>query len=182
MASGIKPRAVYKLVRTDKPEDDGTDVYVGSTSQSFKKRLEDHKGAAKLSDSKLYTRMREVGIYNWRILPLVVCPCDQDEIQTLERQWVEILNADLNVILPFKENNERNRERAKNHYYDSIESKRYFCNVCDKAFGKLCHLKTHFKTEKHKNKSFEQLIEGVYKMIQEGIFSQVLENSKETTL
>ena len=38
----IKPRTVYLLRRTDK-ENDGTDLYVGSTSVNLKKRLRDHK-------------------------------------------------------------------------------------------------------------------------------------------
>ena len=39
----IKPRTVYLLRRTDKEEDDGTDLYVGSTSANLKDRLWKHK-------------------------------------------------------------------------------------------------------------------------------------------
>ena len=176
---------VYKLVRTDVPED-GTDVYVGSTSLSLKTRLRCHRGAAKVQSNKLYTRMYEVGPENWEILPLAICPCTEDEIRTLERQWVELVRPDLNTVSPVDIDNKWShielKEQKKKHYYDSIESKRYFCDCCDKAFGYSSDLKRHYNSEKHKDKSFEQLIEGVHDMIQEGTFSQALENSKETTL
>ena len=179
MTSETKPRAVYKLVRTDKPED-GTDAYVGSTSQPLKSRLWDHRASAKRVDSKLYTRMREVGVENWQILPLVICPCNKEEIFGYEKMWIDLLKPDLNAISPFKENNEKDRERVRRHYRDSLETKRYFCDVCNVAFGDSCNLKIHFNTKKHKN--FEQLIKGVHKMIQNGTFSQALNNSKETSL
>ena len=41
-ANEIKNRTVYMLCRTDKTEDDGTDIYVGSTSKSLEKRLCEH--------------------------------------------------------------------------------------------------------------------------------------------
>ena len=182
MTSENKPRAVYKLVRTDKPED-GTDVYVGSTCLSLKTRLQYHRGYAKVCNTKLYKRMSEVGIYNWRILPLVVCPCNQDDIRTLEKQWIELLKPDLNTFSPIdSKTTDAKKELDKKHYRDCIESKKFYCDICNKVFGKIHNLKVHFNSEKHKDKSFEQLIEGVQKMIQDGTFSEALENSKETTL
>ena len=182
MSSETKPRAVYKLVRTDKPED-GTDVYIGSTSQPLKKRLWCHRHDTKRVNSKLYTRMREVGAENWQILPLVVCPCNHEEIRTFEQQWVEFLKPDLNTHSPLDKNSNINNIRAtKERQRISLETKKYYCDVCDKAFRCLGDLKKHLNSEKHKNKNFEQLIEGVHEMVQDGTFSQALENSKETTL
>ena len=66
----IKPRIVYLLRRTDK-EDDGTDIYIGSTSKILKERLHDHRGNVKRYNSRLYTRMREIGKYMWEIIPLL---------------------------------------------------------------------------------------------------------------
>lgn len=70
----IKPRTVYLLKRTDKP-DDGTEIYVGSTSKTLKQRLKDHRGETqrkrKVNKSKLYTRMLEVGVNNWEIVLLL---------------------------------------------------------------------------------------------------------------
>ena len=181
MTSEIKPRIVYKLLRTDVPEN-GTDVYVGSTSRDLKARLREHKHNTKRCTSKLYTRIREVGAENWEILPLVICPCDHEEIRTLEQQWVELLKPDLNALSPLRENNEKNRNSAKNHYRDSLRTRRYFCYICNIAFGNKCNQKFHYNSEKHKDKSLEQLIEGVHEMIKNGTFAQALENSKETSL
>ena len=97
--SEIKQRTVYLLKRTDKP-DDGTDIYVGSTSQALKKRLWSHKHYTKIVNSKLYVRMKEVGINNWRIIPLLTYLCDQKTILEFEKSWVELLNPDLNTYSP----------------------------------------------------------------------------------
>ena len=59
--SEIKLRTVYLLKRTDKP-DDGTDLYVGSTSMTMIKRLWTHRSAAgnskRYENTKLYVRIR----------------------------------------------------------------------------------------------------------------------------
>ena len=149
MTTEIKPRVVYKLVRTDKPED-GTDVYVGSTSKTLKNRLKDHRHDAGRCNSKLYKRMFEMGIDNWKILPLLVHICDRKTIQEFERNWIELLSPDLNTYSPLDENpNVNNIEASKRHYRNSIENKTYYCNVCDKAFGKIYALKRHFNSLKH---------------------------------
>ena len=94
--SEIKPRTVYLLKRTDKPYD-CTDIYVGSTSQSLKRRLGEHRYKAKVFSSKLYTRMQEVGIDKWEILPLLVYVCNKKKIRKFEEEWIKVLNVDLNV-------------------------------------------------------------------------------------
>ena len=45
-ADEIKNRIVYVLCRTDKPED-GSDIYIGSTSQPLKERLRCHRKNAR---------------------------------------------------------------------------------------------------------------------------------------
>ena len=182
----IKERTVYQSVRTDKPND-GTDIYVGSTSQPLKKRLVCHRSHAKICNSKLYTRMDEVGKYNWKIIPLLTYPCDKKTICEFEKEWIKVLDADLNTFSPLDENHNVNKnELAKKHYHDSLVNGRYSCNVCDMIFGKLDHLKRHFKSLKHKEKvksfEFEQLLTNVHEMIKNGTFSQALENSRETDI
>ena len=83
----VKPRTVYKLCRTDKAEDDGTGIYVGSTSQPLWKRLCEHRSAAKINDSKLYKRIREVGIYKWEIIPLLTFTCDKKKFVNWRCAW-----------------------------------------------------------------------------------------------
>ena len=134
----IKPRAVYLLKRTDK-EDDGTDIYVGSTSLPLPQRLKTHRSHSKVcGGGKLYRRMGEIGPQKWEIVPLVVVPsCGKIEILNFEKSWIALLNPDLNINSPIQGNNEKANEDRKKHYFNSLESKKYFCSVCDKAFGNM---------------------------------------------
>ena len=81
----IKPRTVYLLRRTDK-EDDGTDIYVGSTSIPLKHRLCIHKNHIGKCNSKLYTKMQEVGKHKWEIIPLLSRICDKNTICKVEKK------------------------------------------------------------------------------------------------
>ena len=130
MTTEIKQRTVYQIVRTDKPND-GTDVYVGSTSLSLKLRLQLHRTASKrCNNNKFHTKMKEVGIYNWKIVSLLTYSCDQKTIMEFERKWVEILNPVLNTYYPLDTDNKWNsnikREQKKYHYYRNIESKKHY--------------------------------------------------------
>ena len=86
----------------------GKDVYVGSTSQSLTARLSAHKSSASRpggKNNKFYKRMREVGLKNWVIRPLLSLEstiCSHDDIRKLERAWCEKLRSDLNTCLPFQ--------------------------------------------------------------------------------
>ena len=142
-------RVVYLMQRTDKIYD-GTDIYVGSTSLSLKLRLSNHRSKAKVCDTRLYTRMREVGAKNWGITVLETNPlCDKKEIFILEKKWIEKLKPDLNVNFPVRENNEGSRKSARRHRLRSLEGKRYYCNVCDKIFAGNYYLQIHFNSLKH---------------------------------
>ena len=143
------PRTVYLLKRTDK-EDDGTDLYVGSTSQPLPQRLKTHRHHSKISNSRVSRRMDEVGLQKWEIIPLVVVSsCGKIEILRFEQEWIALLNPDLNVLSSFRENNEGNRESARRHYLDSLGSKKYFCGLCEHAFGRSSGLKQHLRSQKH---------------------------------
>ena len=145
----IKQRVVYLMQRTDKSYD-GTDIYVGSTSKSLRERLRKHRYVSKLYNSKLYTRMQEVGAKNWGITVLETSPlCDKKEIFVLEKKWIEKLKPGLNTHFPVRENNEKNRESARKHKLKSLEEKRYHCSVCEKSFRSNWDLQNHLKTSKH---------------------------------
>ena len=151
MSGEIKPRTVYLLKRTDK-EDDGADIYVGSTSLPLPEKLGAHKRHSKIGSSKLYRRMDEVGPKKWEIIPLVVVPsCSKIEILNFEKSWIALLNPGLNINLPIRGGNEKAREDRKKHYYNSLESSRYFCSVCERAFGHSYNLKRHLKSLSHSN-------------------------------
>ena len=75
MSAEIKLRIVYVLTRTNKVDNDDTDLYVGgSTSRPLSRRLHCHKcDATRIGNenNRLYKQMREVGLQNWEILPLL---------------------------------------------------------------------------------------------------------------
>ena len=158
-ADEIKNRTVYVLCRTDKPED-GTDLYIGSTSQPLKERLRCHKKDAqrlKNGNIRLYKRMNENGLENWKIIPLLTFACDKKTIFEFERDWIQILKTDLNMILPVtdrkkykaeyrKNNKDAIRKRDAEHYgakrdailrqcteyrKNNVEANKYHCDVCD---------------------------------------------------
>ena len=142
-------RVVHLMRRTDKFFN-WTDFYVGSTSLSLKVRLGIHRHHSKVCGGRLYTRMREAGAKNWEIISLETVPlCDRKEILVLEGKYIEELKPDLNKNFPIKENNERNRERARKYYLKSLEEKRYYCRTCEKAFGTNKDLERHFSSLKH---------------------------------
>ena len=153
MNDEIKPRTVYLLKRTDKEEDDGKDLYVGSTSLTLKKRLQIHIHDAKICNSKLNKRMAEVGLKNWEIIPLLSRTCNRNTICEVERKWIGILNSDLNTLSPIDTENKwkhiGKEKMERERYYGHIQYKTYYCNVCNKAFGKIFALKRHFESLKH---------------------------------
>ena len=163
MSSEIKQRFVYVLTRTNKADDDETDVYVGSTSLSLRQRLWMHRYGVKRSNSKLYERMRTVGIYNWEIIPLLQRTCDKKTIRELESKWYKIMNADLNTISPVfdfdnkkkynanyhKENKERISQQKVNYRKKNKQDKIHHCEVCDISFGYNKDLQRHLKSRGH---------------------------------
>ena len=169
----IKKRTVYLLQRTDK-EEDGTDVYVGSTSKTPRRRLSEHRCMATRSDSKLYGRMRAVGVDNWEIVPLFQRACDKETILGLERKWIKIMGADLNTYFPiitpeeknqyaskYREMNkekmadylEMNKEKISKKIADCYEKnkqkKKYHCAICEVAYRNNYDLQRHLKTSRH---------------------------------
>ena len=113
-SSEIKNRTVYVLCRTDKPED-GTNIYRGSTSRPMKERLRIHrKDSQKLrnGNNRLYKRMVNVGIRNWKVIPLVTFACDQKTTFEFEKQWIVLIGADSNTNSPITD-----RKEYKAGYY-----------------------------------------------------------------
>ena len=149
----IKPRTVYLLRQTDKEEDDGTDLYIGSTSKKLKERLSNHKSYTRIVSNKLYTKMLETGVNNWEIIPLLSRTCNRNTIREVERKWIRILNADLNTFSPINTENEwknTGKEKMKRErYHYTKQNKTHYCNVCNKAFGYVADLKKHLESLKH---------------------------------
>ena len=92
------------LCRTDKTED-GTDIYIGSTSQRLERRLCRHRYRAKnfleqgySENNRLYKQMNDVGIKKWQVIPLLTFAWDQKTIYEFEKSWVKALTR----ILPLR--------------------------------------------------------------------------------
>ena len=156
----IKTRTVYCL--TKKVPDENYDVYIGSTSSKLEFRFSCHKSEAKTKrfpNRKLYNRMREVGLNNWKITPLQTMECTKDEIRTYERNWCDLLEANLNLRKPFltdadgvadrMNKMEYNRQKIKEIYRRNLDSKRYYSEVCDASFGIKYNFEKHKDTLKH---------------------------------
>ena len=147
----IRNRTVYILCRTY----GGNDAYVGSTSQPLPKRFAEHKYNAGnpsrlkyFGSSKLYQKMREVGVHNFKIVSLLTFACNRDTIFGFEKQWVEATGANLNTNSPVNGDlviKGYDRERKKHNK----EVKRYYCDVCRIACSDSHKLKRHFDTLKH---------------------------------
>ena len=170
MDNDIKPRTVYLLRRSDRP-DNGDDRYVGSTSMKIMERLWCHRNGArdltKYKNTKVYTRMREIGVNNWVIIPLLTFSCDKKTILEFEREWCNLLNANLNMKLAIntEEEKKEHKSRAYAKYYASTKgkiiqrgaeyqklnkhNKVFHCNVCEKSFGSGWLLRRHFGSLKH---------------------------------
>ena len=125
-------RTVYLL--HSKGSEFGKNMYVGSTSQSIEKQLSEHRGHAKQKrneNRKLYRRMLEVGLENWEIVPLLTLKCSRDEIRAFEREWADLLEADLNSVSPMTTAEEKrvaaNRRCVK-----------YYVKNCGKKTAKSC--------------------------------------------
>ena len=109
------------------------------------------------------------------MIPLLTFACDQKTIFEYERDWIQILNADLNMISPVtdrkkykaeyrKNNKDVIRKRGAEHYVanrgailrkqaeyrkNNVQNKVHHCDVCDKSFGYRKDLDRHYKTLAH---------------------------------
>ena len=154
----IKCRTVYLLGRTDKSYD-GTEIYVGSTSLSLSRRLQFHRGSSRSArdcNSKLYVKMREVGLNNWDMVPLLSFACDRKTIFKFEKEWCNVLNADLNTYSPILDVENRKKYLA-NYREFNIRNNTYHCNVCEKSFGSNSDLNKHFDSLKHQHAHLNSL-------------------------
>ena len=96
-------------------------------------------------NNRLYVRMREVGIENWEILPLLSRMCGKKEVYEVEKKWIGILKADLKLIKYRKANG----EKIQDYFKKNIQRKQYYCSVCDLACRSNRDLKRHLHSLKH---------------------------------
>ena len=86
MASNCQQGKIYKLLN-----DIDDDVYVGSTTQPLSKRMVSHRKSAACSktQSRLYTKMRELGVGHFYIELIEECPCDNiEQLRAVEGKYI----------------------------------------------------------------------------------------------
>lgn len=98
-----------------------TDIYVGHTTNLVKRRYK-HKSdccneKGKTYDTKIYKFIRDNGGWeNWEVIEIEKCPClDFEEACKIERNYIEKLNASLNMVIPTRTTTE--------YYYDNKEKR-----------------------------------------------------------
>jgi len=168
---------IYKIVCNDLLV---TYCYVGRTT-NFKHRKSQHKCSCNNETSnskcKVYDVIRDNGGWdNWSMIEIQKYPCkDIYEAIAKEREWYEILNANLNGNIPnrthkerYEANKEKILEKANNNYKENKEkkllySKQYYeknkISILNKAkekyvcdCGSICCIydkSKHFKSAKH---------------------------------
>ena len=151
MSDEIKNRTVYMLCRTD----GGNDIYIGSTSLPLPQRFALHKYNAGnpsrlkwYGGSKLYQKMREVGVHRCKIVPLITIPCDRATACEFEQVWIKALNADLNTVAAAGKDVVK-RGRQRRYRKNNKETRRYWCETCNVACKDNYQLKCHLDTLKH---------------------------------
>ena len=151
MSGEIRNRTVYMLYRTD----GGNDVYIGSTSYPLGKRFSHHKQNAGnpsrleyYGSSKLYQKMREIGVCNWKIVPLLTFACNRETICEFEQEWVNATGANLNMASPVNEDVNK-KEYNRRYYKKNKGTQRFHCNVCNVTCRDNSGLKKHLGTLKH---------------------------------
>jgi hypothetical protein len=141
-------------------------VYVGGTT-NFSKRKCAHKNCTRdINHSKyhlkIYQIIRENGGWdNWSMIEIEKYPCkDHNESLARERHWLESLNANMNVNIPGRTQNEnarewnkRNLEKVQNYhkqrYIDNEDrlKSRVLCDCgCTTTLGNLTR---HKLSRKH---------------------------------
>ena len=121
--------------------------------------------------------MNDVGLMNWKMVPLLTFACDQKTIFEFEKQWIDLIGPDLNTFSPItdckdykSEYHKNNRDailkrlaeyqmvnkgmllkKDKEYREFNVKNKIHYCGVCEKSFGYRKDLGRHYKTLAHSN-------------------------------
>lgn len=101
---------IYKIVNSIDDEE-----YYGSTTNPLYKRWGQHKQAAKkeLKSSKLYSKIRELGIEKFKIILVENYPCENiDELKSREHEWIKT-KGKLNIQQPCRTRKEYFEDNKK---------------------------------------------------------------------
>ena len=136
---------IYKLCCKDT---DIKEIYIGST-KSFASRKAEHKYCCKTEKSKSYQFIRDNGNFeNWSMILINEVNCKNKlELLKIEREYIEELKPQLNIEIPLRTINERQKlEKYKIKRMDRIQQK-VICE-CGMEIQKGSLL-IHTKSKKH---------------------------------
>ena len=150
---------VYEIVSKDK---NITKVYIGST-WDMTNRKTCHKSNCNNKNNKdynypLYCFIRENGGWdNWDMNQIVWDMClDKTELNRQEQFYIDLYGG-IECLLNGQnaiENKEKTKEKiniARDRCFQrNIDTKRFYCEPCNKSLESNCALQRHFKSNKHK--------------------------------
>ena len=106
------------------------DIYIGSTTQTLKRRFNKHKiqiDNDKTKHRKLYAKMIELGVECFYIEEIEKCPCnDVEELQKRERHYILERKPVLNIQIPLRTMEEWRRDSQE--HLQEYERQRYINN------------------------------------------------------
>lgn len=167
---------IYKLCCNDPTI---TDIYVGHTTNFIKRKSQHKNSTNNLTDpsynSYKYQFIRNNGGFNnWSMIQIIKIVCENVyDACRIERQYIEQLNATLNINRPITTLNEKIEQMKEccKHYYEKnkdkiCEQQKYYyqvnkdyitehkrekmiCFHCNNKYNRS-NFSTHNKTQKHK--------------------------------
>ena len=106
------------------------DIYIGSTTQTLKRRFNKHKIQIvndKTKHRKLYAKMIELGVECFYIEEIEKCPCnDVEELQKRERHYILERKPVLNIQIPMRTTEEWRRDSQE--HLQEYERQRHINN------------------------------------------------------
>ena len=117
---------IYKIVCKDLAI---TNIYIGHTTNFIKRKCSHKYFCNKLDNSHynllLYQTIRKNGGWNnWSMIEVETFSCkNKREAELRERYWIENLNADLNIYIPNRTQQEREQTESRKLYQKNYREK-----------------------------------------------------------
>lgn len=154
---------IYKIYCKDETI---TDIYIGSTKTSLRRRWNNHKSICDnqiciaYNDYKYQFIRENGGIANWDIIEIERLVCDVIEARIRERYWIEELNATLNRVRAYatieerkKQNYESSLKEHRKEYRKKWKKENEKEKIKCECGGKYTssHKSRHYKTKLHQS-------------------------------
>jgi len=145
-------------------------VYIGSTTQTLKKRFSNHKAHMKHKQNvQIYKAMKELDIKNFYIELLEECPCDcSNELRKREGDYIKQYNSynhgyNMKIAGLSPKESTYNWRKNNKEKYNEIQRvynlKKKHCPVCK------CSVISTFWAKHHKTKKHQRNVDNIDKLI-----------------